>query len=159
MSTERAEFSTKRDAVAAESDESLDKLTADCGSRDCVKGLMRSFDSQSIKALELFDNQVGTQKANRLRVGFEGACAGSGFSCPYPWTHLSGVEARSVEVHFYTPHGGVDGDAAAAYPFTPDPSRLSTLPAKGSRFCSKKARLYCVTHCLRFSLSLLVFVQ
>lgn len=140
VTTERLELSRKLGAEAAESDKRLKELAVVRDACNSVEGVVWSIVGQSVEALAVFVNQVGTQLVDRFCTGLENSYAGSQLTFTYTSNHVSGVGVSSVVVQSPASLGGEDGAASATNSSTPVPSRPSNPPTERTCGASKKAR-------------------
>lgn len=140
MNAEKLELSPKLDARATEADKKLEELAGVRGARERVDSLMRFIVDQSVAALDVFIDQVDDQLWDPFRTGQINAYAGGQLLFPHTLTHVSGVDATSVEVQIPISPGGEGGGSAATNPSALVPPKPSTPPAKASSGRSKKAR-------------------
>lgn len=91
MTAEKLELSARLGAVAVKSDKRFKELAVVRSACDRVEGLVPLTVARSVKALNAFVNQVGTQLVSCFRTGLENEYAGSQLAFLYTLTNASGV--------------------------------------------------------------------
>lgn len=84
---------------------------------------------QSVKELHELCNQVLTRLVGRLCAGIKSTYTGAQLLCLYTFTDMPVVGLSEVELQDPTHHNRGDRCAAAASPWTPITSKLSTSSA------------------------------
>lgn len=123
----------------AEYDNRLEELAGVHNARDCVEGFVRAIVDQYVRAVVAYVIETAAQMVNRLCTSSEDAYGSIQLPFSYTVAHRSVFEDTSGEVRSPVPSGQDGGVFASTNPSTPDLSKTSFSPTKGTCGSSKKA--------------------